>query len=678
MKTLPNISLYSNFCGIAGLLFTTEVMSEETLPATMYADITYLPTWLVLALSVGLFAGLSSLLWLAYKHWWATEEHDRFKFHYVVVPGLLAGIVFGVLIVNVRQSLMSEKITGLPPTAAGGAQPHAGVAMDLLEQEDFSDNPPEIKIPKKVKDGRARHAKVNLGALNADILYLNLFDDAILTAIRDQIDTTVKGSYVWIGHIEDDSDSQVVLAAKGNVLMGTVETNGRSFEIIYVNGTTHAVREIDPNKIPEQYEPRDLVPDANAINEDGDIIDTSGTTTASGDVTSTGQVIDVLVTYTPKARANAGGVSGMETRILNAVAKANQAYLNSQINMSLNLVGMVEIDYVETGDMTVTLSRLQGTSDGFMDNVHALRNQYGADQVALVSADSNYCGYASIMTLASQSFAPYAFAVVHDDSVYNCLGSNNTFAHELGHNQGNVHNVENSAVAGAAPDAYGYRVCGLFRDIMAYSCSGETRIPYFSNPNVYWNGQPTGILNNADTARSMNVTAPTVAGFRTLVTTVPNAPGNLVANSMTPDSIALTWNDSASDEAGYIVQRSTDNTTWSQVASLGQNATSFNNTGLASDTTFYYRVYAFNSIGNSAYSNMTNATTAAAPAPDTIAPTVAVTDPANGVKVSKVSQTVSAIGSDNVAVTSLKLYIDNKLVSSTNSSSLSYNWNTKK
>jgi hypothetical protein len=77
---------------------------------------------------------------------------------------------------------------------------------------------------------------------------------------------------------------------------------------------------------------------------------TSTSLTLAADATPTTPVtLDLMVAYTPQARINNGGVSGMETLIMNAVAQANQAYLNSQVYITLNLVAMPELNYVELG-----------------------------------------------------------------------------------------------------------------------------------------------------------------------------------------------------------------------------------------------------------------------------------------------------------------------------------------
>lgn len=554
----------------------------------------------------------------------------------------------------------------------------ADVAHAAPPQRLFSDThltlPAQAKAPIKAIKGRSRGVAIDFNAVKADTLTLELLDDVTVTAIRDRIEDK-DGRLSWVGHIEgQEGSSEVILAIRGRAMFGTVVMDdGRMFEIAYAGTKTHAVRQIDPSKTAPHAEP--IEPDISAAAE------LAGTSTSlnapSTAAASTGQVIDLLVVYTPKARANAGGQSGIEAKIINAVTKANQAYLNSQVDMQLNLVKMAEVNYTETGDMSKSLSDITNTTDGKMDEVHALRNQYGADQVALVTADSNYCGIAYVMTSLGSWFAPYAFAVVHDDSKYNCLG-NHTLAHELGHNQGNMHDPDNSSYAGVYPYSYGYRLCGVFHDVMSYACSSP-RIPYFSNPNVFYNGQSTGVANYQDTARSMNGTSATVASFRSSTTTtptVPTTPTSLAATTQSSSSIVLTWADKSNNETGFKVQRSPDGVNWSEIASLGSNVTSFTNTGLKAGTKYSYRVYAYNSVGNSAFSNTASATTTANSV-DTTPPTVKITSPSNGITVGHPTK-ITGTGSDNIKLKSLTLAIDGDVRASTSGSSISYNWNTKK
>jgi hypothetical protein len=94
----------------------------------------------------------------------------------------------------------------------------------------------------------------------------------------------------------------------------------------------------------------------------------------------------------------------------------------------------------------------------------------------------------------------------------------------------------------------------------------------------------------------------------------PPAPSNLDAMAVNPVRIDLTWTDSTSSETHVYVERSLDGLTgWTQIASLNPDTTSYQNTGLVCDTTYYYRVRTFNSATTdySGYSNVDSATTLA-------------------------------------------------------------------
>jgi acid phosphatase type 7 len=93
---------------------------------------------------------------------------------------------------------------------------------------------------------------------------------------------------------------------------------------------------------------------------------------------------------------------------------------------------------------------------------------------------------------------------------------------------------------------------------------------------------------------------------------IPAAPGGLTATAASSSAINLSWTDNSNNETGFDIERSTDNANWAALPPVGSNIQSYGNTGLAANTTYYYRVRARNSAGNSAYSNVANATTLAA------------------------------------------------------------------
>lgn len=91
--------------------------------------------------------------------------------------------------------------------------------------------------------------------------------------------------------------------------------------------------------------------------------------------------------------------------------------------------------------------------------------------------------------------------------------------------------------------------------------------------------------------------------------TVPGAPTNLTANAASTNQINLAWTDNANNETGFKIERSINGTSFTEIATVAANVTSYSNTGLAGSTTYFYRVRASNSGGNSAYSNTVSATT---------------------------------------------------------------------
>lgn len=87
-----------------------------------------------------------------------------------------------------------------------------------------------------------------------------------------------------------------------------------------------------------------------------------------------------------------------------------------------------------------------------------------------------------------------------------------------------------------------------------------------------------------------------VVSMRMIVTTagqpLPAAPSNVRTTGRTASSVALAWNDNASNEAGYRVWRVSANGQSWQFFDLPANATSFTDTGLAGGTSYTFIVQA--------------------------------------------------------------------------------------
>ncbi len=82
-----------------------------------------------------------------------------------------------------------------------------------------------------------------------------------------------------------------------------------------------------------------------------------------------------------------------------------------------------------------------------------------------------------------------------------------------------------------------------------------------------------------------------------------------IAGNNNQDRVTLTWTDNASNETGFIIQRSTSpNFTNISRFTVGANVTTFSQ-NVSRTRDFYYRVRATNAAGNSGFSNVVFVTT---------------------------------------------------------------------
>ncbi|MGQ1784882.1 discoidin domain-containing protein [Saccharicrinis sp. GN24d3] len=84
--------------------------------------------------------------------------------------------------------------------------------------------------------------------------------------------------------------------------------------------------------------------------------------------------------------------------------------------------------------------------------------------------------------------------------------------------------------------------------------------------------------------------------------TLPNAPQFVQGGRLSDTQIELVWMDLSKDEKGFVVEQFVDNA-FTPIYTSGKDATTYNLQNTNKDETYWFRVYAFNDIGNSAYSD---------------------------------------------------------------------------
>jgi hypothetical protein len=324
------------------------------------------------------------------------------------------------------------------------------------------------------------------------------------TAFRCDVERVRRGRLggrVYRGRLASDPTSWFVLARIGDVMAGEMASAAGGFALRYVGGGRHVLRPVDRTA---------------RLNCDSVELPAADHAGPPPKQSGGASLIDVMIVYTPSSRVTVGGTEAIEALIESYFEYTDMVHEQSGVAFRFRLVHAQEVDYVESGNSLTDLARLRAIGDGFMDEVHPLRDQFGADLVSLINT-SGSAGVGYTMQELSPAFECSAFSAI--GAVTDPIPGGLVFAHETGHNMGCNHNNFPGAPPGVFCYSFGYRTPDeQWRTIM--SSSPGAFVDVFSSPNLEIDGQPLGVAGDgcppdaADNVRSLNEAAATVAGFR--------------------------------------------------------------------------------------------------------------------------------------------------------------------
>jgi hypothetical protein len=260
-------------------------------------------------------------------------------------------------------------------------------------------------------------------------------------------------------------------------------------------------------------------------------------------------MLDVMLAYTPAARdwANNSPINNpgsIELALAQAMNLSQQALDNSNVGIELRLVHTHLLNYTDDTNPAITsnthLRRITASPTfnpygaefaGFMEEVHTLRNQFGADVVAMMVQVDDTGGLA--WRIGSYGGVPnLGFSLNRIQQTHRTY----TLIHEIGHNMGKSHGrVQEQAAADVFGGVHAYSVGWMFdpvtpnplanplrprrATVMQYGDSQSIDYPGFSSPEIIAEGSPTGNVSGgpgpADNARSLRDMKGVIASYRT-------------------------------------------------------------------------------------------------------------------------------------------------------------------
>jgi hypothetical protein len=336
------------------------------------------------------------------------------------------------------------------------------------------------------------YIEINKRYLGSDNIVLEIDGDSHILKL-DRIEQRSLGNYSVFYKFKDEFSTAFFTCLDDDIL-GFIQIKNKNYEIKTIAEGKYILRKFDQSK----YGECGYVTDITNSKLDG---------VQSKNMITIGQTCNlrILILYTDAVSSNVNSPINLCQQSIDLL---NQTFINSGVNYQAELAYAGETSYVESDDCQDDVMKMRNPGDGYMDDVHDLRDTYSADLCVLLSTSSTDGAYFGISPGIYCDEANMFVQVRYDSAVNNI-----TFPHEIGHLLGCRHNND----ATTTPFSYGHGYIqsnNEYRDIMAVNTYNVTRIPYWSNPNLTLYGLPFGTTSTAHNVRVLNETINDARSFR--------------------------------------------------------------------------------------------------------------------------------------------------------------------
>jgi hypothetical protein len=404
----------------------------------------------------------------------------------------------------------------LGPMVTGAKAENLFAPLNKIYDVDANSNPYGVRRQGSGKMNTNLLSKIfNPGNEKASQVPLQMLDGSQSTLLlHHQQTNNVDGIQIVSGIVDGESHNMATLVNDNGQLRGRIWKDGQLYRLEGDESGEYRLSEINIARLAEG---EDMI---SPKSPDLKRASSKQRSAEKQTLPPRAEPIDVLLLITARAIVKMGGKkkTGSEMELL--MAETNNVYRQSGITKGnmFRVVGWTSLPFEENGDLGKDLGAWKNNK-----SIISLRNKLGADLVAFITAPEKpkYCGIAYLgPEESSQEIFPQ---LGYSLSVLNCALTNLTFAHELGHNLGALHD---RYVVSTTGHNHGFvNVEKNWRTVMAYSsyCREKhnkacPKIPYFSNPRLKYKndivGAEKGRSDAADNADTLFRYKQIVASYR--------------------------------------------------------------------------------------------------------------------------------------------------------------------
>ncbi|MBU0528598.1 hypothetical protein KKF86_02425, partial [bacterium] len=207
-------------------------------------------------------------------------------------------------------------------------------------------------------------------------LDLNVNKEKSIIAKTSELINRNQKHWTWIGTIAEKhaDEGYAFITLNENNLSGEIWTKDYMYRIVPLGDNKGLLFEVDHSKI--EYE---------VFCNSGNNVQNYNSNNQMAPKILSGTTYDALVCYTVAAKNGAGGTTAMHSLIDNMETQTNLIYDRSSSTPEINIVYKHLVNYSETNNLLTDVNRLRINGDGYMDEIHNLRSDWGADVVVLIT-----------------------------------------------------------------------------------------------------------------------------------------------------------------------------------------------------------------------------------------------------------------------------------------------------